>query len=461
MASGISWDSSYKDLFLFQKRLFKSVFIGDYKISLILQKLIFKSNFARLLAIREVTQISTYKGIPGIDGKVCLTFTERFQLNEFLKNHCNNWQFQNVKSISFILKEGTTLLNIPTISDRAWEVLVSFIITPVHEAIFHPRNLGFREGISHHLLQDLTLCNISKYSFGYEKRILLINLKGIFIYFDKNKLLSKILSPRGVKFGIFRCLNKGVLLSYDKNSFYFSWLFANIILDGIEKIHCCLRFGYDLLFFLKPFDNEKDILSKVYLFLTFLGLNYKYISFVKILKATDGFDLLDWRFYINNLNESICVPSFNNYQNFLRKIKPIINNSNYGFNVKVSKLQPLIKEWKSYHKNSILTSSRFSLFLIQKEMFKIFNKESRQDFYSVKKLTDKCFNVFSLFDNDLDLSNSNLGNSLYYKHVVFWFSFSSDLDKYFFSTRSKTKYFFICIFCGTKKVNDLNLIKDM
>ena len=69
-----SWNDSIKFLFKLQKRLFKSTLVYDKIISLKLQKLILKSNGSRLIAIREVTQLSSDKKIPGIDGKTSLSF---------------------------------------------------------------------------------------------------------------------------------------------------------------------------------------------------------------------------------------------------------------------------------------------------------------------------------------------------------------------------------------------------
>lgn len=66
----ISWKESRDLLFKLQKRLFKSVYVSDKKKSLALQKLILQSNCARLLAIRDVTQLSLDRKIPGIDGKL-------------------------------------------------------------------------------------------------------------------------------------------------------------------------------------------------------------------------------------------------------------------------------------------------------------------------------------------------------------------------------------------------------
>ena len=54
----LPWRKLRKDLFRLQVRLFKAVREGDTKRTRNLQKLILKSRSARLLAIRQVTQLN-------------------------------------------------------------------------------------------------------------------------------------------------------------------------------------------------------------------------------------------------------------------------------------------------------------------------------------------------------------------------------------------------------------------
>lgn len=423
------------NLFRLQNRLFKTVFVADPKKSLFLQKLILRSNFARFLAIREVTESSYYKKLSGIDGKFSLTLNERFQLNEFLKVNYNNWYFQNIKNISFV-KENNKIsyYKLPTIADRVWQQLITFIISPSHEACFHPNNLGPRESISIYSSQKVILLNINRHSFGYQKRILFINLKDIFLNFHYRPLLSKILAPRGIKIGIFRSFKMGFTPSFEKTCCFLSYLFANIIISEIDKIHSSIRFGYDVLFFLKPLDNEKFIINKLYLVLDSLKLSLRNLLTFRFFYVFEGFNFLGWHFSLNQDLDSFSTPSFYSYQLLLKRIKPIINNSNYGANIKVSKISPLVKKWKIYNKYSIMTSYFLSLSKVQKNSFIIFNKESSQDFYSVKRLINSCFNSFSI-NNEKQESDY----SLYYNHIFFRYDIST---KFIYS---------FCICCGIKE----------
>ena len=81
----LPWKKFRKNLFRLQCRLWKAIRVGDRKRANNLQKLILKSRSARLLAIRQVTQLNKGKKTAGVDGKASLTFKERFDLDNLLK----------------------------------------------------------------------------------------------------------------------------------------------------------------------------------------------------------------------------------------------------------------------------------------------------------------------------------------------------------------------------------------
>lgn len=331
----LSWKKSMNNLYRVQKRLFKTVCVGDFKKTLQIQKLILNSNSARLLAIREVTQVSSTRKVPGIDGKISLSFTERFELNEFVKYNFVNWEFNTLKKISLVSKDGKiTKFNIPTISDRVWQTLIKFAIEPANEVSLHPRNYGFRNSCTIHHLQKLIFLNLSKESFGFQKRILLLETIPVFNISKCKFLLGKIIAPRGVKLGIFRSLVCGIRPSFSSdigfdNNCDITSLYANVILNGVEKIHSCVRFGYFNLFFLKPIDNETSVINKLNIFFDNIGIECN-VKNIGLFSVSEGFNFLDWHFKIDRVGNCFSTPSFGNYQIFLKRIKYIINNSNYG-----------------------------------------------------------------------------------------------------------------------------------
>lgn len=114
-------ESSFFNLVVAQTRLLKLVYIGTMKRALSFQHLLVHSNFARCLAIRDVTQISFARRLSGVDGKLSLTFFERYNLSFFLKFSFYNWKFENLKDFLFYRKDGSfEHLRVSTISDRVW-----------------------------------------------------------------------------------------------------------------------------------------------------------------------------------------------------------------------------------------------------------------------------------------------------------------------------------------------------
>ena len=61
----LKWKQFRQGLFRLQKRVFKAVQVGDRRKARSLQKLILKSRAARLLAIRQVTQLNNGKKTAG------------------------------------------------------------------------------------------------------------------------------------------------------------------------------------------------------------------------------------------------------------------------------------------------------------------------------------------------------------------------------------------------------------
>ena len=123
----LPWKKFRRDLFRLQKRVYKAIQAGDKQKAKSLQKLILKSTAARMLAIRQVTQLNAGKKTAGIDGKASLTFEERFALSEELRGKSNNWKHQKLRSIPILKKDGSTrLFKIPTIADRAWQCLAKY-----------------------------------------------------------------------------------------------------------------------------------------------------------------------------------------------------------------------------------------------------------------------------------------------------------------------------------------------
>ena len=78
----LTWKKFRKNLFRLQCRLWKAARAGNTRKARNIQKLILKSQSARWLAIRQITQLNAGKKTAGVDGKSSLTFKERFELED-------------------------------------------------------------------------------------------------------------------------------------------------------------------------------------------------------------------------------------------------------------------------------------------------------------------------------------------------------------------------------------------
>jgi RNA-directed DNA polymerase len=206
---GQDWKKFQKNLFRLQKRVFKAVQVGDKRKARSLQKLILKSQAARLLAIQQVTQLNTGKKTAGVDGQKSLTFEERFELEEKLaKNHAN-WKHQGLREIPIPKKDGTNrMLKVPTIADRAWQCLAKYALEPAHEATFHARSYGFRTA------QKILSINLRSSSNGIEKRVIELDIEKCFDRINHSTIMDNLIAPSRLKLGIFRCLKAGTNIGF-------------------------------------------------------------------------------------------------------------------------------------------------------------------------------------------------------------------------------------------------------
>ncbi len=358
-------------------------------------KLILKSTAARLLAVRQVTQLNAGKKTAGVDGKASLSFEERFALSEELKQPINTWKHKPLREIPIPKKDGKTrILKVPTIADRAWQCLVKYALEPAHEATFHARSYGFRPGRSAQDAQKLLFLNLSSQVNGIEKRVIELDIEKCFDRISHKSIMERLIAPSGIKLGIFRCLKAGVNPEFPEQGTpqggVVSPLLANIALNGIEDIHQSVRYADDMVIILKPQDNAEVILGKISQFLSERGMKVSEKK-TKLTATTDGFDFLGWHFKVQSNGKFRCIPSVDNFKAFRQKVKHIVNSSNYGATAKAKKLAPVVRGWRNYHRFCKMDGSRNSLVHIETRAFRVFNKESKQNRESSKKLLDKAF----------------------------------------------------------------------
>lgn len=390
----LPWKKFRRNLFRLQKRIFKAVRIGDLVKAKSLQKLILKSRSAKLLAIRQVTQLNTGRKTAGIDGKKALTFKERFELLAMLAK-ATNWKHQGLKEVPIPKKNGKIrILKVPTISDRAWQCLAKYALEPAHEATFHEKSYGFRSGRSAHDAQKLVYHQLNSSHKGWEKRVIELDIKKCFDRISHNSIMNHLIAPVSLKIGIYRCLKAGTHPEFPEQGTpqggVASPLLANIALNGIEAIHSSVRYADDMLVFLKPFDCAESVLRKIKEFLAERGMEISEEK-TKVTPSIKGFNFLGWHFKVQKNGKFRSTPSTENFKTFRKKVKFIVNNSNYGAQIKVQKLAPIVRGWRNYHQYCNMQSSRHSLWFIAKRAHTVFLKQKKVDRWEAERLVGQAF----------------------------------------------------------------------
>jgi group II intron reverse transcriptase/maturase len=396
------WKKFQKNLFRLQKRIYKAMQNGDNRKVINLQRLVLKSRAARMLAVRQVTQLNSGKKTCGTDGVKSLNFEQRLNLTEKLKE-ANNWEHQGLREVKIPKKNGKIrTLKIPTIADRAWQCLIKYALEPVHEATFHARSYGFRPGRSTQDVQRYIYNNLRSYCHGQDKRVIELDIEKCFDRINHSAIMTRVIAPQQIKTGLWRCLKAGVSPEFPNQGTpqggVVSPLLANIALNGIEDIHPSVRYADDMVFFLKPKDNAEKILEKVQQFLEERGMNVSGEK-TKITRSIEGFDFLGWHFKVQKNGKFRCTPSKENYEKFRSKVKAIVNSSVLATNAKAKKLAPIIRGWRNYHRYCKMDGPRFSLWYLNHDAFKRFMSDKNKGKNEAVELVHQAFPTVPYCEN--------------------------------------------------------------
>ena len=131
----LEWRKLEKTVWKLQKRIFRAKQKGNVKLVKQLQKLLVNSFAAKSLAVRKVTQDNRGKKTAGIDGIKAIPANRRLQLVKEIQISHKAAPLRRI----YIPKPGTDEkrpLSIPTIKDRAIQMLVKVALEPEWEAVF-------------------------------------------------------------------------------------------------------------------------------------------------------------------------------------------------------------------------------------------------------------------------------------------------------------------------------------
>ena len=183
----VDWRKAEFSVFKLQKRIYRASQCGEVQTVRRLQKTLAQSWYAKLIAVRRVTQDNKGRATAGVDGKKSLTPPERLVLAKTLKLDGKSLPTRRV----WIPKPGKKErrgLGIPTIEERAKQTLLKMALEPEWEARFESESYGFRPGRScHDAIEAIRTCIAQK-----PKYVLDADICKCFDRINHSKLLVKL-----------------------------------------------------------------------------------------------------------------------------------------------------------------------------------------------------------------------------------------------------------------------------
>ena len=183
----IDWTLVQERISRQQRRVYKASM--ERKMSKVhaIQRRIIGSLDAKLLAVRKITTENKGRNTAGVDGVKAISHEEKMKLAYQLKLDGKSSPISRV----YIPKPGKSEmrpLGIPTIRDRAKQMLAKLALEPEWEAIFEPNSFGFRPGRScHDAIASLFLS-----LRGKSRYVLDADIQKCFDRISHDKLLEKL-----------------------------------------------------------------------------------------------------------------------------------------------------------------------------------------------------------------------------------------------------------------------------
>jgi RNA-directed DNA polymerase len=376
--NNIEWHKVEKHVNRLQVRITKAVTQKKWNLVKRLSYLLTHSQYAKLLAVRKVTQ-NKGKRTAGIDGirwrtpeakiKAALSLTDRqFKAKPLKRIYIEKYG-----------KKEKRPLGIPTMYDRAMQALYALALNPYAEATADSTSFGFRKYRS---AQHACATIFNRISRKCDAQwILEGDIKGCFDNISHEWLLDNIPMDKSILKQFLKAgyVSKHILFPTNSGTTQGSILspiLSNITLDGIEKIldikyhsknnkisrHIASKYQVNFVKYADDFivtARTKEIAEEVKVlignFLKQRGLELSNEK-TQIIHTNDGFDFLSWNFRKYN-GKLLIKPSKKSIQKITREISDVIRNGKtWTQQDLIDTLNPIITGWSNYHQGVVSKS---------------------------------------------------------------------------------------------------------
>ena len=388
----INWKKVEKYVFKLQKLIYRASSRGEIRKMRKYQKLLTKSYYARLLAVRRITQDNQGKKTAGIDGIKNLPSMQRFNLVDLLKRHRFKASPTRRVWIPKPGREEKRPLGIPTMYDRALQALVKLGRSPEWEALFEPNSYGLFRRSTYDAIAAIYVSINHK-----PKYVLDADISKCFDRINHDALLRKIgrtpyrrLIKQWLKSGV--CDNKQFSNTVEgtPQGGVISPLLANIALHGMEKCledyaetlpgtkrdnkHALslIRYADDFVILHKDIKVLLQAKTVIQEWLNQVGLELKpeKTKIAHTLEEYEGnkpeFDFLGFnirQYEVKSTNQgfkTIIKPSSKSVKTHYRKLADRCDkNKTAPAKALIAKLNPIIRGWANYF-SAIVSKSTFN-----------------------------------------------------------------------------------------------------
>jgi RNA-directed DNA polymerase len=362
--NAINWDKAETEVNRLQMRIAKAVKEKHFGKAGALQWVLTHSHYAKLLAVRRVTENKGSK-TPGIDGVIWKTAGQKLQAANLLKH--NGVISQPLRRIYIPKKNGQKRpLGIPTMLNRAHQALHLLALEPIAEITADINSYGFRPKRS--TADAIEQCFKVLAKKASAQWVLEGDIKACFDKISHQWLLENIPMDTRV---LRQWLKAGFIY---KNEWFpsesgaaqggaASPVIANLTLDGMELLIKSLARRGDKVNFVRYADdfiitgNSKEFLEEkvkpaLNNFLATRGLTLSDEK-THITHIEEGFDFLG--FNVRKYKGKLLIkPSKKNTKAVLEKIRDIIKTRKGASAEELIKtLNPIIRGWANYHRHVV------------------------------------------------------------------------------------------------------------